>query len=434
MSEILNWATLDNSDTISFQESGDGSYWLLNGEKQIAKPSGRYDKTVNTWEVDGIYEDEKVAPYRVWKTGVYGYPSGNIKEITIYFRDISTAPSSTCAVPSDITKLAVGYCEEAKATIKTFAVPTATDASKNTITFTLEEPLALNGEYISKNKNGLAIIPIFTDSGQSTPSVTIGQVIDWITSFTSTSYKQLEVKAYRRSIFDAGSSLINGQYESDEYTLKMSVVVDIDGAFDHIRDAASGGNFNSYHLDNLTIAGLNSLKFYSPIILNKTTPKNYKFTRLFLSHNSLSLNDGITIANKKIQSLQIPIKTGDAWANGSISYNDNPDFYIANGTDPADDEWQKADDSLAIQDFPNTEVVWSVKFLKNPLAYTGNGLSIKVSQPCAVRSYEEATSNADTIINNSDTYNFTPEIRVVFDFDARGQFMEMLYRKISALS
>ena len=155
---------------------------------------------------------------------------------------------------------------------------------------------------------------------------------------------------------------------------------------------------------------------------------------MFLSHNSLSLNDGITIANKKIQSLQIPIKTGDAWANGSISYNDNPDFYIANGTDPADDEWQKADDSLAIQDFPNTEVVWSVNFLKNPLTYTGNGLSIKVSHPSAVRSYEEATSNADTIINNSNTYNFTPEIRVVFDFDARGQFMEMLYRKISALS
>jgi hypothetical protein len=433
MSEILNWATLDNSDVITFQESGDGTYWVLNGENQIAKPSGRYDKTVNTWEVDGIYEDEKVGPYRVWKTGVYGYPSGIIKELKIYFSNISETLSSTCAVPTDITKLAVGYCEEAVATIKTFAIPTATDLTENTITYTLEEPLPVNGEYISKNKNGLAIIPIFTsETGQMTPSVNIGQIISSITNFTQSNFKQLEVKAYRRSIFDAGSSLINGRYVSDEYTLKMSVLVDIDGTYDHIRDAASGGNFNSYHLDNSTIAGLNSLKFYSPIIINKVTPKNYKFTKLFISHDSLSLNDGITIDNKKIQSLQIPIKTGNAWANGSLSYNDNPMFFIANGTNPADDEWHAADDTLAIQEYNDTEIVWSIKFLKNPLTYTGNGLSIKVSHPSAVRSYTEASSNTDKIIFNNNTYNFTPEIRVVFDFDGRAQFMEMLYRKILA--
>lgn len=443
MSEILNWATLDNSDVITFQESGDGTYWVLNGENQIAKPSGRYDKEANTWEMDGIVGGEKEGAYKVWKTGVYGLPSGNIKKLKIYFKNVNS--SSNYAIPSSIAKLAVGYCRGPVATIKTFAFFESTDidTSENTITFTLETPLPIDGDYINEITNGLAIIPIFEVNGVITPDVEINQEIGSITTYANgiADVRKLEVKSFIRSTFEAGSSLINGGNSSSQEILKMTVTVDIDGAYDHIRSTADGGNFNSYHLDNSTISGLKSLKYYAPIIVNNTRPKNYKFRKLFISHDSLSLGNNIKLNGKKIQSLQIPINVSDSWANGRVNFSRNPRFRIGNGQEPT--TWCEADTTLAIQDISNTEIIWTINFLKNSLVYTGNGITITLassSDESAVRSYEDAASSVssdgsiDKIVYDSNTYNFTPEIRVIFDFDGRSQFMEMLYRKISALS
>jgi hypothetical protein len=99
------------------------------------------------------------------------------------------------------------------------------------------------------------------------------------------------------------------------------------------------------------------------------------------------------------------------------------------------------DFSLAIKRANGHEVTWNINFTKNKPVYTGGGITIMIYNldgnisKAVVRAYgAENSSSPDKIYKDTNRYSITPNIRVVFDFDARVQFMEMLYRKIFALN
>lgn len=449
MSETYTWATLDNSDILSIRESADRSYYTLSktGDAGInfAAPSGRYEKVVKTWEVDGIYGDDEALSngYYCWKTGVYGYKSGYITKLKIYFADI--ASTNTAAIGG----LALGFCRGLEVELITKASTILErNADEDSITFLVDGDYYIDASILEDNKNGLLILPVRSSDLNNSllEPGDKGGVFAFINSWKTVAEElQPRVISRTRSIFDAGSSLLNNKdsgYESSakDNSLKMEVTFSVDGISDHLDEA---GNFNTYHLAPSTISGLNSVKYYAPIPKSKLNPINYEFTKIYISHESLSLNNEIDLIGKSIELIQIPIDTGNNWKSdepAKNTFSTNVVMKIGFGEEPTE-EFQQ-DFSLAIKRADGREVTWNINFTKNKPVYTGGGITIKIynleassTAKAAVRAYgSEDSSSPDKIYKDTTTYSITPNIRVVFDFDGRAQFMEMLYRKISALN
>jgi hypothetical protein len=168
---------------------------------------------------------------------------------------------------------------------------------------------------------------------------------------------------------------------------------------------------------------------------------NYEFSKIYISHESLSLNNEIDIIGKPIELIQIPIDTGDGWKSepAKNTFSTNVVMKIGFGESPA--ELFEQDFSLAIKRANGHEVTGNINFTKNKPVYTGGGITIMIYNldgnisKAVVRAYgAENSSSPDKIYKDTNRYSITPNIRVVFDFDARVQFMEMLYRKIFALN
>jgi hypothetical protein len=448
MGEAYKWATLDNSDIISINESPDKSYYVLStpGTEGIsfAAPSGRYDKIIKTWELDGIYgEDVNLdTGFYCWKTGVYGYKTGYITKIKIYFADIT----STDTV--NINALALGFCRGSEVEIITKASTILErNSAENSITFEVDGNFYIDSSIIEDNKNGLLILPVRSQdltNSLISPGVKTEGVFAFINSWKNSAEElQPRVISRVRSIFDAGSSLLNHNYSANgavDNSLKMEVTISVDGMKDHLDE---DGNFNTYHLSPETAAGLNSIKYYAPILKSKSSPLNYVFSKIYISDGSLSLDNNISLIGKKIESIQIPIDTGINWkTNPSNSiFTTNVIVKIGFGESPT--EFITQDFSLAMKRADNHEVVWNINFSEGKPVYNGGGITIAIydayntenpSKTCVRACGTEDSLNPDTIYNGNTAYKITPDIRVIFDFDARAQFMEMLYRKISALN
>ena len=90
MSDILEWATLDNSTTLVLDATSNEycTIGLERGDKYRLMKSG-VTETVNIFEsdkVDGILDNsENHGTYKMLKCGFYGYKSGTLNSITLYF-------------------------------------------------------------------------------------------------------------------------------------------------------------------------------------------------------------------------------------------------------------------------------------------------------------------------------------------------------------
>ena len=446
MSETYTWATLDNSDSFSIRESADKSYYTLSktGDAGInfAAPFGRYERLVKTWELDGIYENEVALSngYYCWKTGVYGYKTGYITKLKIYFADI--ASTNTAAIGG----LALGFCRTEDVELITKASTILErNSEENSITFLVDDDYYIDASILADNKNGLLILPVRSSDLNNSllEPGDKGKVFTFINSWKGVADElQPRVISRKRSIFDAGSSLLNNNSSGNESSakdnsLKMEVTFSVDGLSDHLDE---DGNFNTYHLNPSTISGLNSVKYYAPIPKSKSNPLNYEFSKIYISHESLSLNNEIDIIGKAIELIQIPIDTGNNWKStpAGSTFSSNVVIKIGFGESPT--ELFEQDFSLAIKQADGHEVIWDINFTKNKPIYTGGGITIMVynlagtsASKAAVRAYgSESSSSPDKIYKDTTAYPITPNIRVVFDFDGRAQFMEMLYRKILA--
>lgn len=479
MSDILEWATLDNSTALVLDATSNEycTIGLEHGEKHRLMKSG-VTETINTFksdEVDGILNtSENHGTYKMLKCGFYGYKSGTLNSITLYFNGFANDNNA------NIDKLILGkvICKaennqiQRRVTIMAHAELESVDDVKFTKTFKVKSnyTLQITPEMISDPKNGLLIIPTsreFDAIPEWTPSTSSNEITYSDTHILGklSDTEKVSIKVLNsRSIYDAGTHLYLTSTSGSDLTPIYSAEVLTNLILDHTEY-----NFKEYHLDSSTITGINSLKFYSPILKskNKSDVSNRVFSRCYISHNSLSLDNLIDINNKVIKSIQFPINTGDNWYTGhqnQLNYIgiNNFEVYIAFSVDePTKDNssWIKADYTIAPKRADGYNVVWEVNFNNSNVQYpsTNTGIWIKVvnldkpiadngvdnadKQQIMCRTYNNANNASDkmylhsnTLATSAECVNITPDIRIIFDFDARAEFMEMLYRKILALS
>ena len=462
MSEILNWATLDNSDSIRLYPDNRGEYVQIGSEfgtKYSLMTSGvmEEESIFESWRVQGLKNyNLTTGEYKMAKVGFYGYKSGRIDDFTIYFAD--------AAAYTKTTNLVIGLCARNAVTIKAHAteVESLSDSTNYVKTFKIissHDPIYPEDDFMKDPKNGI-IIMFPKDSNISISQFGVGKTSN-DTSFLN--YTQLTnlVCLDRRSVFDAGTHLYKGDNDGSDVAIKYSSKIFTNYITDHTKN-----NFDNYHINKENIVGLNSLKYYAPLLKSKNDSdiENLVFSRCYISHESLSLSDNIKINNKRIEALQIPIDSGEAWKAGhriqftSYISKNNFQIYIALTTvepDVTSSEWIPADYTVAPKEVNGEEIVWEVTFNKNMIYYTGNtGIWIRVDnidkvgpnythlQQICCRTYRNVQNNSKDLMylhakantnDNTAPFEVTPDVRVIFDFDGRAQFMEMLYRKISAL-
>ena len=458
MSDILNWATLDNTDAIVLDTSNN-DYCIIgteSGIKQRLMKAAVNEEVVtfDSYVVDGIIDNsETTGNYKMIKAGFFGYTTGILNSITLHLSDLTSQNNGT------VNRVVLGIIEGTKVTVKAWANLTATDTSAKTKTFTIIAEhngyLNITNSLIDEPKNGLMILPITTEfESESIFAVgSTGSDITYMDKGVMLSLKRLN----SRSIFDAGTHLYTSSQTGADAIPKYTAEIFSNIITDHIKD-----NYSSYHLSPSTILGLNSLKYYAPILKtkNESAKENIVFSRCYISHNSLTLGEQINLNGKRLESIQIPVNTGDSWANGHksqvTSYISKRNFEISVAFSVEEPEansnlWIPADHSIAQKLADGYDVTWEITFEKTLPVYPAEktGIWIKVrnlddstvnKQQIFCRTYSDCTSNIDKLHLHSAAdsdrtiFNRTPDIRIIFDFDGRLQFMEMLYRKISALS
>ena len=482
-SETLKWANADNTEVITFDAVSDDEYFFLNEE---GKSSYRILKTpvkntlFNSWEVDGLYDAVLTQPadsvyFKLFKCGFYGYKTGILKDITLYFQDFTSADNGA------VDRLVIGYYKGNKEIeILAYADCVETDEQNVSKTFSVikehSNNVQITKDIIDDPKNGLLILPVLqTSSNLPAPGTSfssnaslfnlasrIKPIIGSVLNSTSGEVENV------RSIFDAGTQIfgvkIEGNVSSNiakDTIIKYSATVETNLLMDHTYT-----NFDAYHMSDDTLNGLYGLKYYAPIFKAKGEVKNYRFSRCYLSHETLSLNNEIDLVGKRIESIQIPIDTGNDWMRdpdkgnhepsaGSWNVTNNFQIYIAVSEDEpeVDSElWIPADHTYAPKLMNDHRVIWKLTFEKNKVVYNNaSGIWIRVKnydnitdngkQQIFCETYSIRENPGDILYLHSAlkedeknvSYAVTPAIRVIFDFDGRAQFMEMLYRKVSAI-
>lgn len=459
MSETYTWATLDNADAIVLDTSNN-NYCIVgteSGIKQRLMKAAVNEEivTFDSYAVDGIIDNsETTGNYKMIKAGFFGYTTGILNSVTLHLSDLTSQNNGT------VNRVVLGIIESTKVTVKAWATLTATDTAAKTKTFAIIAEhngyLNITNSLIDDPKNGLMILPIAAEF-ESEPIFTIGSTgsdTTYMDKGVMLSLKRLN----SRSIFDAGTHLYQTSQKGSDTIPKYTAEIFSNIITDHIKD-----NYNNYHVSPSVLLGLNSLKYYAPIlkIKNESNKENIVFSRCYISHDSLSLGGEINLIGKKLESIQIPINTGDSWAAGHkiqvTDYIGQNNFEVSiafSETEPSADSalWISADYTLAQKLADGHEITWELTFAKTAPVYSNpTGIWIKVKninklndntkQQIFCRTYRDYVNGTDkmhlhsaTNTNDATTFNRTPDIRIVFDFDGRLQFMEMLYRKISALS
>ena len=459
MSEILNWATLDTADAIIL-DGTNNDYCIVGTEsgikQRLMKASVNEEiVTFDSCAVDGIIDNsETTGNYRMVKAGFFGYTTGILNSVTVHLSDLTSQNNGI------VNRVVLGIVEGTTVTVKAWANLTSTDDTAKTKTFTIIPEhngyFNITNSLISEPKNGLMILPITTNF-ESEPIFAVGSTgtdITYMNKGIMLSLKRLN----SRSIFDAGTHLYQTSQNGSDTIPKYTAEIFSNIITDHIKD-----NYSNYHLSPSTILGLNSLKYYAPILKtkNESAKENIVFSRCYISHDSLSLGGEINLIGKKLENIQIPVNTGDSWLTGHrtqvTDYIGQNNFEITiafSETEPSADSplWIPADYTLAQKLADGYEITWELTFAKTSPVYSQpTGIWIKAKnidklnnnakQQIFCRTYRDYVNGTDKMhlhsaanTNDATTFNRTPDIRVVFDFDARAQFMEMLYRKISALS
>lgn len=459
MSEILNWATLDNADSIVL-DGTNNDYCIVGTEtgiKQRLMKAAINEEAVifNSYEVNGIINNtETSGSYRMIKAGFFGYTTGILNSITLHLSDLTSKNNGS------VNRVVLGIVKGTTVTVKAWADLTSTDSVAKTKTFTIKQEHSgyfnITNDLINEPKNGLMILPIAVEF-ENEPLFAInstGSDITYMNKGIMLKLKRLD----SRSIFDAGTHLYQTSEIGSDSIPKYTAEIFSNIITDHIKD-----NYNNYHVSPSILLGLNSLKYYAPIlkVKNKSNKENIVFSRCYISHDSLSLGGEIDLIGKKLESIQIPINTGDSWMEGhrtqGAGYISKNNFEVSiafSETEPSADSssWISADYTLAQKIADGHEITWELTFAKTSPVYSQpTGIWFKVKnidkldyndkQQIFCRTYRDYVNGTDKMhLHSADntkdaaTFNRTPDIRIVFDFDGRAQFMEMLYRKISALS
>lgn len=492
MSNTLKWATLDNSDIITLTSNENNIHTINDSTNSFNFLSPTlFDKEYmfNSWEVEGFNESDNIIEqsngYTIFKNSVLNYKPGYISEVTVYFKDNSSYNNGSINkiivakhVGDEMTILAHGVCVESNINKKVFKIKE--EHYKN---------IKLDSSYCADPKNAISFI--FTSREfDAIPGWEIG------TTISDVEMRKLIEKGYGsnlieepppekvlpiiynlRSKFDEASyqfihnnnnSALKDKSGTLKYTLKINSNLreDID---EHLFK-----DFRDYHLTTTyksKIADiekrLEKVSFRTPILATDENQKNKNrcFSRIYLSHDTLSINNLVDIYNKKIKSIKIPINLSNTWESGHLSQwddyikNDNFEISLSFYQNPYEflPYWtgkvalKKTVDGNNIvfeADFSNEEIIYPSANQVGIADGKMSGIWIQIHNADKVTDatkYQIACEYYDnlqvsledkiylhSIYNTEEKDIFVPltaNIKVYFDLDSTNELIEKLYRK-----
>ena len=368
MSDILNWATLDNTDAIKVKDRGvditlgldDGlQYNLLKSEEfksiqiySIEEADGMYD----SWDISVAANNIKPGNYYGFKISASYFKSGTISEINLLSKTNNDARkfNKLCVAKyidgvytvvdyGDVeyfnskTKFDDFYTQEkagkdwgrTKINLR-YGLSTLTDdtgyniLADSSAAILIFAPVNLDDYPINKtftHDEFESICQLERDVRNATPSGT---------EYVHVYLKDIRVVNLYRSLKDASSFMYetNGSNSAPDYIPYLWYKTEINVIKDHVES-----NYKRYHLDADSVSEISLLKYSAPFIhsINKINTANITWKEIYISDLSLR---GITYSDsrrkskmelnsKTISKIQIPLNFKYPWLSGFKNYYTN---------------------------------------------------------------------------------------------------------------
>lgn len=494
MSNTLKWATLDNSDIITLTSNENNTHTISNSSNSFNFLSPTlFDKEYmfNSWEVEGFNElnndNEQSNGYTIFKNSVLNYKPGYISEVTVYFKDNSSYNNGSIDkiilakhVGHEMTILAHGICTESNINKKVFKIKE--EHYKN---------IKLDSSYCADPKNAISFI--FTsrefdaisewEIGITISDVKMREHIERGYNNNSTGQpppeKVLPIIYSLRSKFDEASyqfihSNNNSGLKDKSGTLKYTLKIN-----SNLREDIDEHLFKDFREHHLTTTykskiadiekRLENTSFKTPILVADENQKNKNrcFSRIYLSHDTLSNNNLVDIYNKKIKSVKIPINLSNTWESGHLSLwdsyiqNDNFEISLSFYQNPYEylPYWTKkvalkktvdGNNILFEADFSNEEILYPSENQTGLNDAKMSGVWIQIHNAdkitdatkyqIACEYYDNLQVSLEDKIYLYSIYNIdekdifvplTANIKVYFDLDSTSALIDELYQKVS---
>ena len=491
MSNALKWAALDNSDIITLTSNENNTHTISDSSNSFNFLSPTlFDKEYmfNSWEVEGFNElnnnNEQSNGYTIFKNSVLNYKPGYISEVTVYFADNDSYSNGSINkiilakhIGDEMTILAHGECKEPNTNKKIFKIKE--EHYKN---------IKLDSSYCADPKNAISFI--FTsrefnaipewEIGTKISDVEMRKCIEKGYGSQTPPEKVLPIIYNLRSKFDEASyqfihspgnnSGLKDKSGTLKYTLKINSNLreDLDEhLFKDFRDHHLTTTYKSKIAD--IEKRLENASFKTPILVADENQKNKNrcFSRIYLSHNTLSNNNLVDIYNKKIKSIKIPINLSNTWESGhlslwdsyikndnfeiSLSFYQNPYEYLPYWTGKvALKKIVDGNNILFEVDFSNEEILYPSENQVGIADAKMSGIWIQIHNVDKVSDatkYQIACEYYDNLqvsledkiylhsIYNTDEKDIfvplTANIKVYFDLDSTNALIDELYQKVS---
>lgn len=348
MGNKIEWATLDNTESIELKNNSDniGIHTISNSDKSFDFVSPVFfDKEYefNSWEVEGFTEFDSInSDYIIFKNSVLNYKPGYITEVKVYH--ISPRLVFTSDTP-DPTNIILAKHVGNEMTILGIGEFSHSVANEFTVFKISDKDVKLDSAFCGDSRNAISFI--FTSRYNPEGDDALNLAWRKGSTITDTLMHDLIVAGYgnglieenppekmsptiytSRSKFDeasqqfvhnfSGSSEIQDTFGTLKYSLKVSSSL-IEDMGEHIFK-----DFRQYHITNTYKSKIEEIEAKLPkgyVEAPSLFPKdkqiiNRCFSRAYLSHQTISNNDSIDIYGKKIKSIKIAFNTNSSWASG----------------------------------------------------------------------------------------------------------------------
>ena len=414
-------------------------------------------------------------------------------EITVENRNSETHPTQVADYGTYVPRIAVfeslikddGSIDKDKFKFISYANFESQDADGGT--YVLDKEVYITGK--SLTSLNYSFVFIFLTTGHSAPEFIIGNTYTYLNlreeglgSDNSNSADYVGLRSVPRGSLDNVSYICgthnttSGKGSGQTRLLDFDFLIDID-----LIDEYIGENSENHHLDILDVVELNKIRYSAPLFPDlslykrKNTAAGYGNANntdfaVYLSDYSLSRGNAISLKNKVISAIQIPFKYStdesdyengpmitrqfDTGSGGIV--HSNRQIYIAQGKEdgslPTEEDWICSDNIIAYSYFQDNMIYQCTYNNGKGIKYNGYGLYFRAARPVedssgsnnfGIHYYEKLEDNSkyayspDDIIrstNNSDGYNATAHIDVIFDYKTRKEWFDYIENKTANLT
>lgn len=417
----------------------------------------------------------------------------NKDEINVENRNSDTHPSQVANYEAYVPRVAVfeslskedGTIDKDKFKFVSYASYESQDEDGGT--YALEKEVYITGKALTSLN--YSFVFIFLTANHSAPEFVIGNTYSHLNlreeglgndNVNSDDYVGL--RSVPRGSLDNMSYICgthntnNGIGSGQNRLLDFDFLINVDLINEYI-----GENSDNHHLNISDVIELNKLRYSGPLFPDlsvykrKNTAAGYGNAdntdfAVYLSDYSLSRGNAISLKNKIISAIQIPFKystvASDYENSAMISYqfdtgsggilHSNRQIFIAQGKEdgslPTEEDWICSDNIIAYSYFQDNMIYQCTYNNGKGIKYNGYGLYFRAARPTednsgfnnfGIHYYESLGDDSkyayspDDIIRstrNSEGYNATAHIDVIFDYKTRKDWFDYIENKTSNLT